>query len=61
MPVRTGDFLNVTNLAFLRVCRGLLKKVDLIIEEEDQDRRSALRLVERLIERLEARVYARDR
>jgi hypothetical protein len=57
MAMRTRDFENATALAFLRVCRGLLKKVKCLDGRDEQDRLNALKLVERMIARFEGRVY----
>lgn len=55
--LRTRDFINATNLAWLRVCRGLLKRMKCADGKDEADRQAALKHVERMIARFESRVY----
>lgn len=57
MALRTRDFVNATNLAWLRVCRGLLKQMKCSDGRDEADRNSALKHIDRMIERYESRVY----
>jgi hypothetical protein len=58
MALRTRDFLNATYLAWLRVCRGLLKKMTNCTDGRDEaDRKTALQAIDRMIARYESRVY----
>lgn len=56
MPLTHRDFHNATNLAWLRVCRGLLKQMR-CLDRDDTDRKAAMKIIDGMIDRLESRVY----
>jgi hypothetical protein len=56
MAIRTRDFIYTTNLAWLRVCRGLLKKMRCPDSRDENDRLAALTAIDRMIARFESRV-----
>lgn len=57
MALRTRDFVNATHFAWLRVCRGLLKKMTCSDGRDEADRLAALKAIDRMIARYESRVY----
>lgn len=57
MALRTRDFHNTTNLAWLRVCRGLLKQMKCLDGGDEADRKASLKHIDRMIARYESRVY----